>query len=187
MCIYIYSYRNSAVLYQLCHFSCKRLEDNWHSGLSSSTYVCTLCLRRQRAASRAAQGYIFRHTYIHVCACTYEKALIFVGGWVFPCAGFPPVLFPPCGVSPLRCLAGALCGSGWPRACFHSMGTSAEPSGVGTPDSGWQQPGRRGRATAALSSTTPADTTAGTTAGRQQFYCKITQWLTRREVNQWPL
>jgi len=48
------------------------------------------------------------------------------------------------------------------------MGTPAEPSGVGTPDSGWQQPGRRGRATAALSSTTPADMTAGTTAGRQQ-------------------
>ena len=26
--------------------------------------------------------------------------------------GFPRVLFPPWGVSPLRCLAGALCGSG---------------------------------------------------------------------------
>jgi len=48
------------------------------------------------------------------------------------------------------------------------MGPSADqPSGVGTPDSGWQTPGRRGRATAALSSTIPADTTAGTTAGRQ--------------------
>jgi len=30
-------YRKSAVLYQLCHFSLKRLEDNWHSGLLSST------------------------------------------------------------------------------------------------------------------------------------------------------
>jgi len=43
------------------------------------------------------------------------------------------------------------------------MGPPADqPSVVGTPDSGWQMSGRRGRATAALSSTTPADTTAGT-------------------------
>ena len=45
---------------------------------------------------------------------------------------------------------------------------SDQPSGVGTPDSGWEISGHRGCATAALSSTTPADTTAGTTAGRQQ-------------------
>jgi len=44
---------------------------------------------------------------------------------------------------------------------------SDQPSGVGTPDSGWQMSGHRGCATAALSSTTPAGTTAGTTAGRQ--------------------
>jgi len=44
---------------------------------------------------------------------------------------------------------------------------SDQPAGVGTLDSGWQMSGHHGCATAALSSTTPVDTTAGTTAGRQ--------------------
>jgi len=57
------------------------------------------------------------------------------------------------------------------------MGPPADqPSGVGTPDSGWRMSGRRGRATAALSSTTPADTTEGTTAGRQHDTKNINVW-----------
>jgi len=44
------------------------------------------------------------------------------------------------------------------------MRPPVEPSGVGTPDLGWQQSGRRGRAAAARTSTTPAETLAGTQA-----------------------
>jgi len=44
------------------------------------------------------------------------------------------------------------------------MSLPVEPSGVGTPDLGWQQSGRRGRAAAARTSTTPAETLAGTQA-----------------------
>ena len=79
-----------------------------------------------------------------------------------PCAVSPPVVFPPCGLWLGLCVSRV-------DPAFAMMEPSADqPSGVGTPDSGWQTPGRRGRATAALSSTTPADTTAGTPAGRQQ-------------------
>ena len=48
------------------------------------------------------------------------------------------------------------------------MGPPLEPSGVGTPDLGWQQSGRRGRAAAARTSTTPAETLAGTQASPRQ-------------------
>jgi len=48
------------------------------------------------------------------------------------------------------------------------MGPPVEPSGVGTPDSGWQQSGRRGRAAAARISTTSAETLAGTQASPRQ-------------------
>jgi len=48
------------------------------------------------------------------------------------------------------------------------MGPPVEPSGVGTPDSSWQQSGRRGRAAAARVSTTSAETPAGTQASPQQ-------------------
>jgi len=44
------------------------------------------------------------------------------------------------------------------------MRPPVEPSGVGTPDLGWQQSGRRGRAAAARTSITPAETLAGTQA-----------------------
>jgi len=47
------------------------------------------------------------------------------------------------------------------------MGPPAEPSGVGTPDLGWQQSGRRGRPTAARISTTSAKTPAGAQASPQ--------------------
>jgi len=48
------------------------------------------------------------------------------------------------------------------------MGPPVEPSGVGTPDLGWQQSGRRGRAAAARTSTTPAETLAGTQVSPRQ-------------------
>jgi len=48
------------------------------------------------------------------------------------------------------------------------MRPPVEPSGVGTPDLGWQQSGRRGRAAAARTSTTPAETLAGTQASPRQ-------------------
>ena len=47
------------------------------------------------------------------------------------------------------------------------MSPPVEPSGVGTPDSGWQQSGRHGRAAAARVSTTSAETPAGTQANPQ--------------------
>jgi len=90
--------------------------------------------------------------------------------------GFPRVLFSPCAVSPLWCFPPAMSGWGsvWvgltPRLLSSMAAWSDQPSGVGTPDSGWQMSGHRGCATVTLSSTTPADTTAGTTAGRQHLH-----------------
>jgi len=49
------------------------------------------------------------------------------------------------------------------------MGLPLEPLGVGTPDLGWQQSGRRGRAAAARTSTTPAETLAGTQASPHHY------------------
>ena len=93
-----------------------------------------------------------------------------VGGWFSPCAVsplccFPPVLLPPCGVWLGLCVGRvdpALAFIRWQLAAW-----SDQPSGDSTPDSGWQMSGHHGCATAALSSTTAADTTAGTTAGQQ--------------------
>ena len=82
-----------------------------------------------------------------------------VGGWVSPCAVSPLVVFPPRGVRGL-CPPAVF----RPARSFAFMAPPVEPSGVGTPDSGWQQTGRRGRAAAARISTTSAETLAGTQA-----------------------
>jgi len=87
-----------------------------------------------------------------------------VGGWVSPCAVSPLVVFPPpvCGgCAPLR--------SSDALVALLFMRPPVEPSGVGTPDLGWQQSGRRGRAAAARTSTTPAETLAGTQASPRQY------------------
>jgi len=77
-----------------------------------------------------------------------------------PCwrVGFPVCCFPPCGVFPPRC-AGAVppCGLLTRSVALAFMGPTVRPSGVGEPDLGWQQGGRRGRA-AATHSTTPPET-----------------------------
>ena len=78
--------------------------------------------------------------------------------------------FPPLWCFPPWC-AGAVppCGLLTPRVAlrFAFMGPPAEPSGVGTPNSGWQQSGRRECAAAARISTTSAETPAGTQASPQ--------------------
>jgi len=86
-------------------------------------------------------------------------------------AGFPgccsPLVvccFPPCGVFPPAVCGGyAPLPSFDPARSFAFMGPPGELSGIATPDLGWQQSGRRGRAAAARISTsaeTPADTQA---------------------------
>jgi len=78
---------------------------------------------------------------------------------------FPRVLFPPLWCFPPRC-AGAVPPRGLLTRSVASafMGPPPLPSGVGTPDLGWQQGGRRGRAAAARISTTPPETLAGAQA-----------------------
>jgi len=89
----------------------------------------------------------------------------------FPVCCSPLVVccFPPCGVSPRGVRGLCPLRSFDPAHSFAFMGPHADPSGVGTPDSGWQQSGRRGRAAAARVSTTSAETPAGTQASLQQL------------------
>ena len=116
-----------------------------------------------------APGGIKVNQRLLVVTVTYRQSTLsarsgLVGGWVSPCAvsPLPLVVFPPAvcgGCAPLR--------SSDASRSFAFMRPSVEPSGVGMPDSGWQQSGRRGRAAAARISTS-AETPAGTQASPQQ-------------------
>jgi len=96
-----------------------------------------------------------------------------VGLWVSPCAVSPLVVFSPAvcgGCAPLRssdALVALL-------SCVHLLSLR---SGVGTPDLGWQQPGRRGRAAAARTSTTPAETLTGTQASPHQILSFLSTYM----------
>ena len=121
--------------------------------------------------TRAARA---RHTHQgtkQLCLCVCSRSRTVCSCWRRQRVGFPgcysPLVvccFPPCGVFPPAVCGGcAPLRSFAPARSFAFMGPPGELSGVATPDLGWQQSGRRGRATTARISTsaeTPSDTQA---------------------------
>jgi len=57
--------QRSAVMYQLYHFSSKRLEDNWHSGLLSSTAIESRLRYHEHIAQRLPKYSAAKHLFIY--------------------------------------------------------------------------------------------------------------------------